>query len=144
MSVQQVRSILTCLAISTIAMSSCSGGPGAIDSGATPIGSCAPSANAAGNEFHVGAYCTHLGNQCSKNLDVSGGAAICAIDVDPQGGNFCIKIGCSSHEMCGTRACCTGREDQPTHACVPADCLTEDGGPCPPIPGTRDAGQTDV
>lgn len=107
----------------------------------TPVGECIPNEAATGNSKHVGAYCSPGGGQCAQWG--SGNATICAVDVDPDGDNFCIKIGCKNHEACGELACCTGRADNPIKACVPIDCVSEIDGECPPIPGLEDAGTGD-
>jgi hypothetical protein len=93
-----------------------------------------PTAGAQGNEFHVGAYCTKGGDQCSAYLNMQGAAIICAIDADPEGGAFCIKIGCMTNDQCGAKACCTGRIGDSTYACVPLGCLDNDSGVCPAVP----------
>lgn len=103
-----------------------------------------PPSSYTGNSKHVGAYCTPGGSQCGKYP--SGTATLCAIDLDPQGGNFCILLGCKAHDKCGENACCTGRAGDPVYACVPITCLT-DGGTCPDLPsvdgGTQDGGAAD-
>jgi hypothetical protein len=74
--------------------------------------------------MNVGAYCTQGGHQCGQyhnNL-------VCAIDVDPRGGNFCIKIGCGSSTDCGEGACCYGNL---LKACLPSQCVLTDAGMCP-------------
>jgi hypothetical protein len=108
----------------------------------TPVGACIPNEAAAGNSKHVGAYCSPGGGQCAQWG--SGNATICAIDLDPEGDNFCIKVGCKSHDACGEQACCTGRVDNPIKACVPIECVAETPGVCPPIPGLEDAGTGDA
>jgi len=107
---------------------------------ATP-GICIPGPGGTGNELHVGAYCKNGGDQCAVLSTEA--ILVCAADVDPAGDEFCIKIGCSSHALCGEQGCCTGREGEGAHACVPKGCLTEGDltKPCPPIPGlVNDAG----
>ena len=107
--------------------------------GSTP-GICRPGHGGTGNDLHVGAHCTRGGQECvAYSIDA---ILVCAIDADPEGGEFCVKIGCLNHDVCGQQGCCTGREDMPTHACVPKGCLTNDDLtlPCPVIPGLRDAG----
>jgi hypothetical protein len=123
------------------ACSSSGGGPlKTPDAGAHPSpGVCFPDPTQTGNALNVGAYCTAGGDQCAQYDN----AKICAIDVDSEGGKFCIKIGCKTHSDCGDQACCTGRSDNPIHACVPLGCLIDDaGGGCPAIPGMEDAGTT--
>lgn len=104
------------------------------DAGPHPTpGVCLPGPGGTGNELHVGAYCTPGGGECSQYVDT---APLCAIDLDPEGDRFCIRVGCRDHEACGAQACCTGRDDNGPKACVPKGCLT--GGDltaaCPPIP----------
>lgn len=108
------------------------------DTGPHPSpGICEPDPTQTGNANNVGAYCTAGGQECRQYTT----ARICAIDVDPSGGNFCIKLVCNSHDTCGEGACCTGRAGNPVKACVPKGCLVTDlADPCPPIPGTEDAG----
>lgn len=106
------------------------------DAGKTPVGDCNPDPTSTGNARNVGMYCTEGGNQCSANPS----AKFCAIDLDPEGGRFCIQLGCTSHEACGEKACCTGRENNPIKACIPSGCVADDAGTCPPIPGLEDAG----
>ena len=116
-----------------------SGSDGGADSGpsGTPSpGVCTPAAGQTGNALNVGAYCTHGGGQCAQY----GGAYGCSIDLSAQGGNFCILIGCAQSSDCGVGGCCTGESGNPIHACVPSGCVIVDGGSCPPIPGTQDAG----
>jgi hypothetical protein len=141
MNVRQRRWALCCVLL-IIGTTGCSG-TGSSDAGTAYKGVCFPSAGSTGNEHHVGAYCTKGGDQCSKFINMDNAAVICAIDVDPQGGNFCIKIGCSDHATCGESACCTGREGQPIHACIPLSCVSGDSGVCPPIPGLGDGGMGD-
>lgn len=107
----------------------------------TPVGACVPNEVATGNSKNVGAYCSPGGGQCAQWG--SGNATICAIDVDPKGANFCIKLGCKSHDVCGEQACCTGRVGNPIKACVPIGCVGGVEGICPPIPGLEDAGAGD-
>lgn len=125
--------------------SSNDGGADASAADATPHptpGICMPDPGGTGNELNVGAYCTPGGGECS-NYD---NARLCSIDLDPEGDNFCIRVGCRNHESCGTQACCTGREDNPIKACVPKGCLTNGdlNAACPPIPGLVDAGVPDA
>lgn len=114
----------------------------AADGGPHPTpGQCTPDPTSTGNSKNVGAYCTAGGGQCAAYP--AGNARLCAIDLDPSGGSFCIKIGCSDHQACGEEACCTGRPGQPVHACVPKGCLAPDADvACPPIPraGAEDGG----
>ncbi len=107
----------------------------------TAVGACVPNEVSTGNSKNVGAYCTPGGGQCAQYP--AGNATLCAIDLDPDGDNFCIKIGCKSHDACGEQACCTGRADNPIKACVPIECVDKIGGVCPPIPGLEDAGTSD-
>jgi hypothetical protein len=95
-------------------------------------GVCRPDPTGTGNELNVGAYCSPGGDECGAFEE----APLCAIDLDPEGDRFCIRVGCDNHEECGSQACCTGRVETPTKACVPKGCLTEDDltKPCPPIP----------
>ncbi len=116
------------------------------DSGPHPTpGVCLPDPTGTGNEENVGAFCSPGGGEC-LNYDR---ATLCAIDLDPEGDNFCIAIGCRAHDECGEQACCTGRVDQPVKACVPKGCLTEGdlAQNCPPIPypdaGPAEAGTPD-
>lgn len=111
------------------------------DTGPRPSpGVCEPDPTQTGNSNNVGAYCSAGGQQC-RQYDF---ARVCAVDVDPEGGNFCIKIVCSDHAACGEEACCTGRDGNPIRACVPKGCVTmHPTDPCPPV-GTRgDSGVTD-
>lgn len=108
----------------------------------TPIGACVPNRASVGNEFHVGAFCSPGGNECSAYLDTPGAAKICAADVDPEGSGICIKIGCTDHQACGARGCCTGREGPGPKACIPIECVS-DTEVCPPVPGLGDAGTSD-
>jgi hypothetical protein len=96
------------------------------ESGPHPTpGVCMPDALGTGNSMHVGAYCTAGGGQCGQyNL-------ACAIDLDPMGGNFCIKLFCGGNTDCGESACCTGRAGNPIKACVPLGCVDQDAGVCP-------------
>lgn len=111
------------------------------DMAMTAVGACIPNINATGNSLHVGAYCSSGGGQCTKYFD-TGGAGICAIDVDPMGDNFCILIGCKTNADCAEKACCTGRPGNPIHACVPVTCVS-DNGVCPAVPGGLDGGVPD-
>lgn len=104
----------------------------------TPVGACEPNEVAKGNSQHVGAYCSPGGGQCAEYP-----GTFCAIDLDPEGDDFCIKLGCKSHADCGEEACCTGRASNPIKACVPIACVSEIGGECPPVPGLEDAGAGD-
>jgi hypothetical protein len=114
------------------------GGGGGDDGGSpSPPGTCLPNPGSSGNAKHVGAYCTPGGGECNKWG--SGNASICAIDVDPQGDKFCILIGCKTNDDCADKACCTGRADEPVHACVPLGCVDNGSGQCTAIPG-QDAG----
>ena len=112
------------------------------DGALSPPGSCYPVPGSVGNSIHVGAYCRPGLADCAQ---YSGEADVCAIDVDPKGGQFCIKIGCATHEDCGEHACCTGKPSSPIHACVPAMCVDypQDSGICQPVPGT-DSGASDA
>lgn len=129
--------------LAAVACSSTPETPGAgPDAGphATP-GICLPDPLGTGNNLNVGAYCSPGGNQCAQYDN----ARLCSIDLDPEGDNFCIRIGCRSHDDCGNQGCCTGRAEVSTKACVPKGCLT-DGDltkACPPIPGL-DAGVADT
>lgn len=102
------------------------------DSGPHPTpGACMPDPTGTGNSKNVGAYCTNGGEQC-RQYDF---ASFCSIDLDSEGSNFCIHIGCRDHDTCGEEACCTGRPGNPIHACVPKQCLAPDAGTaCPDIP----------
>jgi hypothetical protein len=103
------------------------------DTGPHPSpGVCIPDPTQTGNSINVGAYCTAGGHQCAQyNMGLS-----CAIDVDPMGQNFCIKIGfCQQASDCAEEACCTGRAGNPIHACIPKQCVAPDAGvDCPPPP----------
>jgi hypothetical protein len=116
----------------------CSGGGtsgSAADTGPhTSPGVCMPDPTQTGNSKNVGAYCTPGGDECAKYPE----AKFCAIDLDPEGAKFCIKIGCKANSDCAEGSCCTGRVDNPIHACVPGNCLVDDAGNCPPIPGISD------
>src|SRR5687768_13601666 len=86
------------------------------DAGPRPSpGVCRPDPTGTGNELNVGAFCSPGGDECSKYAE----APLCAIDLDPEGDRFCIRVGCDQHSECGTEACCTGRVDNPIKACVP-------------------------
>ncbi|MFO0726668.1 MAG: hypothetical protein U1E65_22970 [Myxococcota bacterium] len=134
----RLASILT-----VIVAAACSTSPAATpDAGdttphATP-GICIPDMYGTGNDLHVGAFCSPGGNQCGKYDQ----APLCSIDLDPEGDNFCIRVGCHSHAECGNQGCCTGRENVSIKACVPKGCLTNGDltAECPPIPGLSDAG----
>lgn len=94
-------------------------------------GICVPPAGYTGNSKNVGAACTAGGGECRQYSF----AGLCSIDLDPQGDNFCIHIGCRDHTTCGEMACCTGRAGSAIHACVPKGCLVGDiSAECPPIP----------
>ncbi len=94
-------------------------------------GICVPPAGYTGNSKNVGAACTPGGGECRQYSF----AGLCSIDLDPQGDNFCIHIGCRDHATCGEMACCTGRAGSAIHACVPKGCLVGDiSAECPPIP----------
>jgi hypothetical protein len=136
-----VRTAITLLSatLSAIGTFACSGSSSTTtDSGLHPSpGVCMPDPTATGNSLHVGAYCTKGQDQCAAYDQ----AKLCAIDLDPEGGNFCLKIGCMTHSDCGEQACCTGRAGVDIHACVPKGCLVDDaGGDCPPLPQDSDAG----
>jgi hypothetical protein len=95
----------------------------------SPAGTCMPTECSTGNSINVGAYCTKGGQQCNQyNNNLS-----CAIDLSPDGANFCIKILCFSNSDCGAQACCTGDASQGSiKACVPMGCVVTDGGSaCP-------------
>jgi hypothetical protein len=103
------------------------------DTGPHPSpGVCFPDPTQTGNSMNIGAYCTQGGHECGQYHN----GLTCAIDVDPMGGNFCIKIGfCQQASDCGEEACCTGRAGNPIHACVPKQCVAPDAGAdCPPPP----------
>ncbi len=111
-------------------------GDGGIPSGPSP-GVCYPTPDQTGNSKHVGAYCSPGGGQCNQY----GGAYACSVDVDPQGNDACIIIGCSSNSDCAEMACCWGRASEPIHACLAIGCILNDGGSvCPPIPGSSPDG----
>jgi hypothetical protein len=137
---------LKSLLVLTLA-SACSTAPsGSPDTGvviphATP-GICKPDQGGTGNNLNVGAYCSPGGSQCGQYTE----APLCSIDLDPEGDNFCIRLGCKKHSDCGNEGCCTGRATVSIKACVPKGCLTEGdlSKECPPIPGIDDAGVSDA
>lgn len=103
-----------------------------IRNGAThPVDDCFPAPGNKGNELGVGAFCSPGLGECAEYG--RNGANACAIDMDPEGSPMCIKVGCSSHDACGTGACCYGRETGP-RACIPKFCAgVAVDAPCAPF-----------
>jgi hypothetical protein len=94
------------------------------DGGPHPTpGECQPDPEGTGNSKGVGAYCSSGGSQCASQSF----ANLCAVELDPRGGNFCIHVPCQDHDQCGEGACCIGM-GSPIKACIPAGCV---GGICP-------------
>lgn len=98
-----------------------------------PAGSCTPCPGDTGNAIHVGEYCTKGGGQCPFLQ------AACAAD-EPGGAgqNYCVVVVCPTFPdggyNCGANACCYGEAGNPVHACVPALCVVNPDGSCPPPP----------